>query len=61
MHLPEIIIQTPNARLVIQFDRTAAACWRLVWPAFAGREEETFRSLAEAMSAIADFTVRTEF
>lgn len=61
MDQPEIVIQSPGARFVIRFDRTAAACWVLTWPDFAGREPEAFTGLALATAEVADFIGRTEF
>lgn len=59
--MPKIVIKSPNAVFVIEFEKEAAKCWVLLWPSFSYKEPEAFTSLEAAMSAVAVFVARTEF
>lgn len=59
--MPEIIINSPGASFVIQFNRTAEYCWIVKWPHFTGTKPTEYRALEYAMSAIAQFISQTEF
>lgn len=59
--VPTIEVKSPGATFKIEFDRTADACWIVIWPSFSDLEPTSYRGLSYAMEAIADFIGRTEF